>query len=175
MIFVLVPLGRISAINAKRGRECNTQGRESINMSTGNHEQDKPTITNTTHIGYVAGPVHTGPGDINIETLLYGSAINTKEEFLSALRAFKGELEGARQQGLPEDIYDDTLVEVEAAEREAKKDTSNSSRIINRLERVKAVLTAGTGAATAITSAIEASNKLVPLLETVIHAVTKIF
>ena len=96
-------------------------------------------------------------------------------EFLSALRAFKAELDAARQQGLSEETYDDTMVEVEAAEREAKKDTSKPDRIVNHLERAKAVLTAGTGVATATTSLIESSSKLTPLLETAIHAVSKIF
>lgn len=146
--------------------------RSEANMS--DHEQN-PTSTNTTHIGHLAGPVHTGSGDINIDALSYSNTISTKDEFLSALRAFKVELEVAHQQGLPEETYDDTIVEVEAAEREAKKDTSKPDRIIDRLEKAKAALTAGTGAVTATAALIEASNKLAPLLEAAIHAISKIF
>ncbi len=55
---------------------------------------------NTTYLGHIAGPVHTGSGDINFDTFSFGSAISTKDEFLAALRTFKEELNVAHQQGL---------------------------------------------------------------------------
>jgi hypothetical protein len=45
--------------------------------------------------GPVTGAVHTGSGDINIGTFVAGGAISTKEDFLSALRTFKAEIDTA--------------------------------------------------------------------------------
>jgi ABC-type uncharacterized transport system substrate-binding protein len=144
-------------------------------MSTTKPKQDKPIITHTTQIGSVTGQVHTGSGNIIVGSFSSGSTVSTKDEFLSALRAFKAELETARQQGLPEETADDTIVEVEAAEREAEKNAPKADRIIKRLENAKAILIAGTGVATAVTAAAEAASKLIPLVETAIKTVSKIF
>lgn len=125
-------------------------------------------------VGSVSGQVVTGSGNA-YGTFSFSGTVSNKEEFLSALRAFKEELDMAHQQGLPEDAYEDAVTEVEAAEREAKKDGSKPDRIVNRLERAKSILTAGTGVATAVTAAVEISNKLIPLIEAAIQTVGKIF
>jgi len=149
--------------------------KEMLNMGTNESDKDKPSVTNTTHIGQVVGQVHTGTGDITVNSFLVDYSISTKEEFLSALRIFKEELNNALQQGLPEETYDDTIVEVEAVEREAQKQTSKPDRIIRRLESAKALITAGTSVATTAISAVDVSSKLVPLIENVIQAVGRIF
>lgn len=133
-------------------------------------EGNKPTVTNTTHIGSVTGQVHTGEGDINVGSFYAssGGAVSTKDDFLSALREFMAEVEASRQKGLPEETVDDTLTEVEAAVREAKKDTPKSNRIVERLNNAKSILIAGTGVATA-------ASQLIPLIEGAIQSVGKIF
>jgi hypothetical protein len=145
-----------------------------MQMSMNEQQPNRPTITNTTHIGSVSGQVVTGSGNA-YGSFSFSGTVSNKEEFLSALRAFKEELDLAHQQGLSEDTYEDAVVEVEAAEREAKKDTSRSDRIVNRLERAKSILTVGTGVATAVTAAVEVSNKLIPLIEAAIQTVGKVF
>ncbi len=150
-------------------------GNERETMNTDKQKQDKPTITNTTHIGSVAGPVHTGSGDIKIDSISYTGTISTKEDFLAALRTFREELEAAGLHGLPEETYDDTIIEVEAAEREAKKDTAKPDRIISRLGKAKAILMASAGMATAATSLVEAYSKLSSLIEAAIQAASRLF
>jgi hypothetical protein len=144
-------------------------------MSTKDRKQDKPTITHTTHIGSVTGQVHTGSGDIIVGSFSLGGTVSTKDEFLSALRAFRAELEATRQQGLPEETADDAIIEVEAAEREAVKHTPKAERITKRLENARTILVAGTGVATAATAAAAAASKLIPLIETAIQTVGRIF
>ena len=133
-------------------------------------EGNKPTVTNTTHIGSVTGQVHTGEGDINVGSFSVssGGAVSTKEEFLSALREFMAEVEAARQKGLPEETADDTLTEVEAAVREANKDSPKSNRVVERLNNAKSILIAGTGVAAA-------ASQLIPLIEGAIQSVSKVF
>ena len=125
--------------------------------------------------GSVTGQVHTGSGNINVGSFSSGGTVSTKDEFLSALRAFRAELEIACQQGLPEETTEDALVEVEAAERELGKDAPQPERIIRRLENTRAVLTAGTGVATAATAAAVEAQKLIPIIENAIQTVSKIF
>lgn len=144
-------------------------------MGTTDSKPSKSTITHTTHIGSVTGQVHTGSGDIIIGSFSSGSTVSTKEEFLSALREFKAELEAARQQGLPEETADNAIGEIEAAEQEVKKDVPKSERIVKRLENTKALLVAGTGVAAATTAAVAAASKLIPLIETAIQTVAKVF
>jgi len=144
-------------------------------MGTTDSKPGKSTITHTTHIGNVTGQVHTGSGDIIVGSFSSGSAVSTKEEFLSALREFKAELEAARQQGLPEETADNAIGEIEAAEQEVKKDVPKSERIVEHLENTKALLVAGTGVATAATAAVAAASKLIPFIETAIQAVGKVF
>lgn len=144
-------------------------------MSTTEKKDDKPIATHTTQIGSVTGQVHTGTGDINVGTFSVGGVVSTREDFLSALREFKQALEVARKEGVPEDTIDDATVEVEAVEKEVKKDTPKPDRLIKRLENVKTILIGSAGVATAATTVVTAVNKLIPLIETAIQTVNKIF
>lgn len=143
-------------------------------MSTSSEDQNKPTILNQPQIGNVTGQVHAGIGDINVHAFNVQSrdTISTKDDFLAALRELMAEIEAEREQGLPQETTDDTIIEVEAAEREAKKKEPKQDRIIHRLEKAKALLTAGTGLATVAATSVD---KLVPLIENAIHAVSKLF
>jgi len=144
-------------------------------MATTDSKPDKSAITHTTHIGSVTGQVHTGSGNIIVGSFSSGGTVSTKEEFLSALREFKAELEAARQQGLPEETADNAISEIEAAEQEVKKDVPKSERIVKHLENTKALLVAGTEVASAATAAVAAASKLIPLIETAIQTVGKVF
>lgn len=144
-------------------------------MNTTDHNQDKPTVTHTTHIGSVTGQVHTGSGNIVVGSFSPGGIVSTQDEFLSALRELKAEVEAARQQGIPEETADDATSEIEAAERELKKDTPKAENIVKRLENVKAILVASTGVATAATVTAAAAGKLISLVESAIQIVGKIF
>ena len=103
---------------------------EKIDMSTSSEDQNKPTILNQPQIGNVTGQVHAGIGDINVHAFNVQSrdTISTKDDFLAALRELMAEIEAEREQGLPQETTDDTIIEVEAAEREAKK--RNLNRIV---------------------------------------------
>lgn len=117
-------------------------------MAVSNHDQHELTITNRTIIGSITGQLHLVSGNINVFNPLSSSTVSTKDEFLAALQAFRAQLEIARQQGLPEETVDDTDIEIEAAEREAKKNEPKAKRIVARLENAKTTLIVGTGAAT---------------------------
>ena len=98
-------------------------------MGTTEKKDDKQNITHTTQIGSVTGQVHTGAGDINVGTFSVGGVISTKEDFISGLRELKQALETAGKEGLPEDTVDDAATEIEAAEKEANKETPKAERI----------------------------------------------
>lgn len=143
-------------------------------MGARDNRGKKNIIKHETTIGSVTGQVHTGSGDIIVGSFSSGT-ISNKDEFLAALREFKAELEAARQRGLSEDITEDAITEIAAAEREANRDTPISERIIKRLGKVKELLLAGTGVASATSSAVAAAEKLIPLVQTAIQHVPKIF
>jgi hypothetical protein len=117
--------------------------------------------------GPVTGQIHAGSGDIIIGTI--GTA--SKEELLSALRAFKAELDAARRKGLPEEIGDKVLVEVNAAESETGQNTPSPKRIAEHLQNAKEILVAGTGIASAATTAAAEAHKLLPLIDAAIQTV----
>jgi hypothetical protein len=144
-------------------------------MGSANQDKNQPGPTNETHIGSVTGQVHTGSGDIRVSSFTTESTVSSRDEFLDALRAFKKEIDAARQQGLPDDTSDDVIVEVEAVERELEKDKPTPGRIVQRLENAKALLVSGTGVASAAGGAATAINNLLPQLETAIQTVGKIF
>ncbi len=146
-------------------------------MSTSDQESDISGSKYETHVGSVIGPVHAGKGDINVGTFNVSSTvtISNRDEFLQALQKLAKELDAARQYGLQEEVADDTVIEVEAAEREAKKELPKLPRVVKRLEKAKALLVAGTGVATATAAAVAAANQLVPLIESAIQAASKIF
>jgi hypothetical protein len=129
---------------------------------------DRANITNAPIFnGPVSGQIHTGSGDMHVTHP--GAA--SKDELLAALRVFKAELDVARRQGLPGTTGDDVLAEVEAAEREVRKDAPQPERVVKRLDNAKELLVAGTGVTAAATTAVEAAHKLVPLLDAALHAV----
>ena len=144
-------------------------------MSKKDNNPNPSSVTNTTAIGSVTGQVHTGSGDIYVRNFTSSTIINSKEEFISALHALRTELEVAQQLGLPEDSAKQVTIEVDNAEHEATKDNPKAESIVGRLEKAKAILVAGTGVATATTAAITAVNKILPLIDTVIKYVGKIF
>lgn len=143
-------------------------------MSDKDPKKDKVVAAHTTHIGTVTGQVHTGSGDIIIKSFSSG-AISNKDDFLAALHEFKSELDAVRLQGLPDETADDVVAELEAAEREAGKETPQAERIIKRLEQAKSILEVGTGTASAVSGAVAAAGKLLPLINNAIHTVTSIF
>jgi hypothetical protein len=51
-----------------------------------------------------------------------GNALATRDEFVEALNQLMGEIERSRNAGIGDRLADDALVEVEAANREAKKE-----------------------------------------------------
>ena len=110
--------------------------------------------------------------DIHVGGFSFGGSVSNKAEFTAALHQFKQELETARAEGLDDDTADDVLTEVEAAEREAKKEIPRAERIVKRLTDAQAILKAGTGVAT---SAKLATNKLMPMIESAIQLVSQIF
>ncbi len=143
-------------------------------MKIDDQEENISSFTHTTKIGSVTGQVHTGSGDIIIKN--YSSdTISSKDDFLLALRAFKMELDAARQKGLHDKTADEAIIEVEAAVQEAQKANPKSERITKRLEKAKEILVAGAGFVTAATGATAAVNKLIPILKVAIDAISKIF
>ncbi len=144
-------------------------------MSSTDKKDDKSQTTHTTQIGSVTGQVHTGTGDINVGTFSVGGVVATKEGFLSGLRELKQALEMAGKEGLSEDTVDDAATEIEAAEKEINKEMPKAERILKRLEKAKAILIESAGVATAAATATIAVNKLIPLIEAAIQAVSKIF
>jgi len=136
-------------------------------MSTARSENDETTISHTTTIGSVAGPMHTGSGDITIGSFSVGS-VSTRDEFLAALRAFKVEIDAGRQHGLPQEASDAVVLDLEAAESETKKVAPKVDHILKRLENAKAILVASSGIAAA-------ANKLIPLIEKLIQSAGKVF
>lgn len=132
-------------------------------------------VTNTTTIGSVTGQVHAGSGDIIVSSFTSSSIISTKEEFLSALRVLRAELETAHQQGLLAETAKQAASEIEAAENEAVKDSPKSESIAERLEKAKAIIVAGAGIATAAATATTAIGKLIPLIDMVIKHIGQIF
>lgn len=143
-------------------------------MSETEQKETKPNVSHSTQIGSVTGQVHTGSGDIHVKSFSVGNIAN-QEDFVAALQHLKDELKTARQKGLDEDTTDDTLTELEAAEREAKKEGPKADRILKRLQQAQAILVAGTGVATAATAVTAAVNNLLPLLEKAIQMVGQIF
>ncbi len=140
-----------------------------------NQDRKKPHVTHEAHIsGSISGQVHTGSGDINIHTSYTssGGEIFTKDDFLAALVNFRQELEIAYQKDLSRTAFDTTTIEVEEATREANKSQPDPKGIIQHLENVKGILASGTGVAT--TAAVSA-DKLIPIVENIIHSVSKIF
>lgn len=149
--------------------------REIISMDTDDKRQDRQIVTTTTNIG-TAGIVHSGSGPIYSNApFSVGNTISTKDEFLAALVALKKELEEARNRGLPEDTFVDAVTEVQAAELEAGRETPKSNRIVKRLESAKSLLTTGTGVAAAAAAGIEASNRLIALIEPLLQHASKLF
>ena len=144
-------------------------------MSKQDRKQSKSSITNTTSIGSVTGQVHTGSGDIIVKSFTSESKLSTKEEFLAALDALKAEMDTAHQQGIPEETIKKAVAEVEMAEQEAVMDKPKIEGIVERLDKAKAILVAGTGIATATTGAIMAMGKLIPLFDTAAKYVSTIF
>jgi hypothetical protein len=143
-------------------------------MSTDDDKKGAPAVSHTTNIGSVTGQVHTGSGDIIVKSFTAGT-ISNKDEFLAALKEFKAELDAARQHGLEDEAIDDAIVEVEAAERETQKETPKADRLIGRLEKAKSILVSSTGVATAMSGAITATNKLIPMIENAVHVVGRLF
>ncbi len=141
-------------------------------MGTDNRKKNEPKITHTTRIGSVTGQVHTGSGNIIVKSFSSVEDISNKEEFLAALHVFKAEVKSAREQGLKEEIADDIIIEVDAAGREAVKETPKAERITKRLENAKKILDASTKVTT---SAIWAIGKMKPLIENAVEIVGKIF
>ena len=138
-------------------------------------EKQRP-ATNEAHFhGSISGPVHAGIGDMNIGSFVAGGAISTKEEFLSALRAFKAEVDMAQQNGLLDEAADEAIGQIAVVEREAKKDAPKSQSIVERLEHVKALLTAGAGAAAAAGTAAAEAHKWLPMLEHLLQNARSIF
>lgn len=144
-------------------------------MNTPQHPKDVPHNTYSTHIGSVTGQVHTGSGDINVGQFLTSDSIRSKEDFLHILQQLKTALAAARQEGITEDVIDDTLTECEAAEREAQKDAPKGERILKRLESAKTILTDGATMATAGMTIATALTPLMPLLQKAIEVVKQIF
>lgn len=150
-------------------------------MSDQHTEPDSPKATQSTHSTNFHAPVSaqaisTGSGDINITGMVNQvGAASSKEDFLEALRAFKHEVENARQKGLPEDTSDDVIVELEAVEREMEKEEPQPVRVTKRLENAKNILLETAGVATAATTAAAATGQLVPFLEQAIQTAGKLF
>ena len=141
-------------------------------MSITNQDQNKTTFSNNTILGNIIGQVHTGSGDITVFHESASGAVPTKDELLLALRTISRELELARQQGIPEEIVDDTMIEIEAAQREARKDEPKPRRIIDRLENARAMLIEGTKVVTASSTVAE---RLIPLIESTLRTVSRVF
>ena len=144
-------------------------------MSEHDTNESAPEATNITSIGSVTGQVHTGSGNIIVSSFAANTIISTKEEFLSALRGLKTELEAVRQQGFPQDSTNQAIAEVETAEEEVAKEKPKAETIAERLEKVKSILLVGTGIATATTAAVTAVGKLLPMIDTAIKYVGSVF
>jgi len=88
----------------------------------------------------VAGNVYNIAGDLNI------SANSSKDEFLTALRQFKSELDKA--QDLPADKADDLKEDVDSAIKAIDKPNPNKERAVERLTTIQKVLDGLKGSAT---------------------------
>ena len=132
--------------------------------------------TNESHFhGSITGPVHAGIGDQNISTSVVGGATSTREDFLSALRAFKDELDTAQRKGLLDDAADEAIDQITIVEREANKDAPKPQKIIERLEYVGKLLAAGTTTAAAVGTAATEAHKWLPTLEHLLQSARSIF
>jgi hypothetical protein len=138
-------------------------------------DKNKNGSNETNFYGPVNGAVHTGSGDINISSLMAGGAISTKEDFLSALRAFKAEIDTAQRNGLPDDVATDAIGQIASVEHEANKDAPKPQKIVERLENVKKLLLAGSGAAAAVGTAATEAHKWLPMLEHLLQNARSIF
>ena len=143
-------------------------------MRKSRDDDGQQSISVTTNIGSVTGQVHTGSGDILVRSFS-ASTISTKDEFLSALRTFKTELDAAKQHGLQEQVADHAVAEVEAIEAEVNKQNPIVDRIISGLEKTKSLIASGTSMATSLISAASIADKLVPGIEHAIRAAKMIF
>lgn len=131
--------------------------------------------TFSTHIGSVTGPVHTGKGDINIEKFSISNNISTKEEFVSYLEFVRSEIEKAQQDGLPEDIVNKTISELQKAEIETDQEKPQPKTIKTYLENAKSFLLSAAGLATATQTVIETINKLAPHIDQAIQTIGNLF
>jgi hypothetical protein len=111
--------------------------------------------------GSVTGPIHTGQGDINIESLSYQSGGASREEFLQLLATVRLEFDAARQSGANSDILDDAETEIQAAEKEAKKDAPQKDRILGRLEKARDYLLSGSAVAAGLITLVSKVGELI--------------
>jgi hypothetical protein len=142
-------------------------------MGSGDDSAKRGRAFNQTHIGSVIGQVHSGSGDIHIG--FESDHIFGRDDFLVALGKLIEDLRGAALRGDSGVPAQKALEELSKARQEAAKDVPEANAITQGLEKAKEMLVSGTGAITAAGSAVTAIEKLLPVLQSAIHYVPKIF
>lgn len=138
---------------------------------------EKKYVSNTTHIQSVSGEqvnVGAGSGDINAQYTA-PSQINTKEQFLDALREFKRELDAARAQGLPQDAADIAITQVQAAEQAAREDSPRATEVRSSLEKAKEALVLVSASAATTGAVVTAADKLVDFAQKLLKVIEHLF
>ena len=113
----------------------------------------------------IQGPIHTGQGDINIDSLSYQSATAPREEFLELLAALRKEFQAARESGVNGDILDDAETEIQAVAKEVGKNVPQRDRILGRLERAREYLLSGTAIAAGLVTLVSKVGELMQVAQ----------
>lgn len=137
----------------------------------------EPSQNTTNFLGQVnIGAMSSGEGDINVDSLILRLETSpTSKDFLDALRQFSRELELAKQSGISEDLATQVREEIESSQIEVQKNPINGQSLIKRLNHAKELLVAATGTATAATTTIATTSKLISMLEPLLKAAQQLF